>query len=386
MKGYVRYACTVCRRQKDLPHDPQRAFLRHCVITKGCPGQLLEVDRVAAPRPTPPEPTLLDWTPRGSAPAAEPAPEAPAPVPISTSSTGAITLALFLTLAEFNALAGEVTVTIEARKVEDIALRQYTFHVTAPTATIAGPDDAGLTLRFDAAAIAEGRVLVRVNGVGKFDGVDLTLAPDTITFLAPLAPGDVVGVTVYQALTIVERQLTLLAHAEGSDPNAWANVRYCEDGAYAPAIDARRRWFLFSTSGTALLGVAGDNRLRLKQVTGLTVADLATRARFLLAQPPYEGKDRVLTLAVNGGRLQQGFLLRVGRTPTGVQLEADAPAVEDVFPPLQLLVAKQPPTSALPWGSYVNPAAELVGGTATSAVLSDGAATALRGKVVLGPA
>lgn len=380
----------MCRRQRDLPADSVHALLNQCTITKGCPGRLFPVGERASARQPEAIAGVEDWFPRGARSPGQPAPPAPEPVDISCSRGGALVLALRLSPTTWEQIIEEVTVALEARRIDNVAQQQFNYRVSAPTTTISGPDLTGATLRFDAAAILEGRVQVRVNGALRQVGVDFTLAPDIVTFTAPLVVGDVVNVVVYQEQVVHVKSFKFRKNEQltGVISSAWENVRFCEQGTFRSLPPGRDRWFTFSAGPATYQHLALSSRLKLRAVSwqggGVAPAELAARVQFLLATPPYGGVDRALNRVVSGKELSEDFLMVVTGQEGNKRLAAEARAVKEIFPPLQLsFVATLPGTP--PRASFIDASAERATVASSGAIIEDTGLTAPAGTIVLGP-
>lgn len=381
--NYVTYQCSVCRRTKGLPEDSQRPLLNQCIITKGCLGRLFAVGESSIAVNPAPVAGLDDWYARGTEFVTRPATTTET-IDLSTSNDGALTLGLYLTLAERNALGDEVEVTFAARRINNIAFSQFNYRINAAGVTvISGADQTGVTLRFDQDAIDENRVYVRVNGVTKFITTDYTLTPNTVTFLTALTIGDQVSVSVFDQQnttthTVIFKQNNAYV---GIDVTAWKNVDYAEAGTFDGTDDARRRLVLWTADEQQFTALNVSSRLRVLEIESLTEAQFATRAFFLLAKSPYGATDRNLNFGISCGALNEQFLLSVSRTDTSKILLADASALHEFFPPLQLLYTAQPSGSGF-GSSYADTTAEFSTAAASSEIVQDSEQTVRTGRVI----
>lgn len=193
MTLYTTYQCSICRRKKDIIKDDKRAIPNLCVITKGCGGRLFPVGETTSASATAQVAGLTDWYPRGTAfnaDSIEIEVEKP-PVKLSTTSTASITVAV--SFASGVTPPQELSATLTQRKIEDISFQQYIFNTSKPSNIFSGRDSTGNNLRFDTTAIYQGRVFVLVNGIPKFNGEDLILTPNTVTFPAYFRISDGAG-------------------------------------------------------------------------------------------------------------------------------------------------------------------------------------------------
>lgn len=370
--NYITYQCSVCRRKRDLPEDSQRALLNHCTITKGCLGRLFAVGESSTLTPTPPVAGLEDWYARGTEFVMRPTTTTEM-VDMSTSADGALTLALYLTDAERTSIGNTITATVVTRRIDNIQYTQFNYRVNVDGATvISGPDQTGVTMRFDYDAINEDRVLVRVNGVTKYLPADYTLTPNTVTFATGLEVGDQVSVSVFSQQNTVTHSIVFTrndAYA-GITETAWKNVEYAELGTFVGTNDARARFVLWTADRQQLVPLSLSSRVRILSVGTLTAAQLAEKGYFLLSKSPHGTTDRQLSHAIGAGKLNEQFLIQVTSNSAGKILVVESSALVDFFPPLQLLF--QPLPAGSTWGpSYLDPTAEFSETPSSSAIVSD---------------
>jgi hypothetical protein len=233
--------------------------------------------------------------------------------------------------------------------VEDVGYQQYLFKPTIATPTVSGRDVTGKNMRFDALAINEGRVFVRVDGVSRFVGTsanEIQLTPNIITFNTPLAAGAVVDVLVYAEKNTIERILTFNANlttAISVNSGSWENVSYVKTYGASGILDAES-WWLYTARSVS--GIGSSSRMKLEGVydaanTALFTGSQLAKVRFFLASSPYENVDRYLNFVVEASKLHETFALSSVMTDK-IELFADAHSQVELYPPLQLYMSSNP--------------------------------------------
>lgn len=387
MSIYTTFQCSVCRRTKDVLKDNVRAVPNQCTITKGCTGSLFKIGETPLPSSVAPVAGLTDWYARGKKATATPVAPAESPIVLSTSSSGVITLAIYQTDAQ--ALARPALVLgLTQRSITDVEYQQYVFTVVGATTVVTGRDSTSKNLRFDQAAITEGRVFVRVNGVARFAGTassEFSLAPNIITFNSALPDGAVVDISVFLQKNTVKRQLAFNANYVTVDTTtaagSWGNVRWVKE--YDTTTDALKpnKWWIYSCTG--LDGIVSSSRLIINGIYEddgvtpvLSAAQISSaNIRFLLSSTPHENSDRYLNFYVAPEALVDGYALSTA-TSSIMELYADEVSLVEIYPPLQILS-----TALMTDSSFI--IADTF--TTTTTVSADAANVRLAGSKIIGP-
>lgn len=332
MANYVTYKCTVCRRTKDIIRDDVRALPNQCSITKACTGILYKEGEKTIPDIVSPESGVQDWYPRGKKLEVKEASAEDVPVSLSCSSTGTVTLALKLTDAEA-AYNQDINVNFVQTTPADIPYQQYLFRPTVDTTLVSGRDSQNKNLRFDQLAIDEKRVYVRVNGVPKVEGVDITLTPNTVTFSSIVAQNSSIEISVYFKKITTERSLSFAANAFNvSAVGAWGNIRWINRFNSSGAPDAAK-WRVY----TGRVSLAESAKLKLVNITDLNNVEIVqpSSAIFLLASDPFENVDRYLNFIVSADDLTDGYDIHATKNSTS-ELAVASNTVAEIYPPLIL--------------------------------------------------
>jgi hypothetical protein len=375
---YVTYQCSVCRRKKDLPKDDLRALPNQCTITKGCQGKLFSVGETAFPTATQPVFGLVDWYPRGQLQESLPIIPGEQTILLSTSAAGAVTMAVHMSDAD-HAANTTLNLNISQLRVEDVASTEY-FYVLGSAATmVSGQDANAKTMRFDQAAINDGRVFVIVNGVAKFPGIDLTLSVDKITFNSALPAGTAIDVSVYQQATTIDRVLTFTANST-KEPliagGSWSNVSWLEtyqQYSVGASIPDTMKWWIYTCSSFG--DVTTSARIKITGLYNASGSKLLFPATFLLASTPYEAVDRYLNFSVDISKLSADYAMMVVAN-TVSELAADIGALVEVYPPFQIFRSPAPSSSSLTLPDTF---------TTSGAIPTDSPLIRLSGKKILGP-
>jgi hypothetical protein len=356
MTTYIKYQCSLCRRNKDIERDPLRVAPSKCTITKGCAGTLIAYDQTAVPESTLPLAGVEDWYPRGMKKTVSMKEKPVEYFEVSSSTTGSLTIA-----AQYDN-ESDVPEFLEMillqRRNENVAVQDHTYRVVNPQSVFSGRDSNGKILRFDSQAIAESRIQVRVNGVLSTTAV---LTPNTVTFPTPITTGSIVSVRVQLEKDTVERTIKLMRNknvAPTASRGSWANVDYVSrfDGAQF------KKWWLFSIDQLASLIVG-----KISVVSYGTV----NPGMILLAHSPYESFDRYIEFIVPMERLIGQFHLSL-ETSKGARLLADKVSLNELYPTLRLDSE-----------SFISP--DGVKTSASSQIMADGGAEFLKSSKILGP-
>ena len=341
MTLYTTYQCSICRRKKDIIKDDKRAIPNLCVITKGCLGRLFPIGETNSATATAQVAGLTDWYPRGttfSADSVEIEVEKP-PVKLSTASTASITVAVYF--AGGVAPPAALTATLTQRKIEDISFQQYIFNVSVATSVFSGRDSTGSNLRFDTTAIYQGRVFVLVNGVAKFNGEDLVLTPNTVTFNSPVPAGAVVNVGVYVERNTVQRTLNFSRNdAQTSFQGAWYNIRHI---TFPPS---NSKWVLYTCNEIGDFTTSSRARLDKfeSQPGGMIPLE---NVKFLLASEPYGFLDRTMNFIANADEFGQNFCI-TAKLESVNELYIESQFIKEIYPPIHL-------KSSIPDSSFISP-------------------------------
>lgn len=342
MSIYVIYQCSICRRFKTLQKDDLRTVPTNCTITKGCQGSLSQTGETSTNTPTAPVAGLVDWYPRVQTviPAAQPAP-LPILIPLATTPSVQLTVALLLTDAQA-AANPDLSLNLVRQVTGSFASQQFMF-ISNTSTLVSGRDANGKNLRFDQAAINSARVSVVVNGVtlpiGTHAG-QITLTPNLVS-LATLPPaGSQIIITVFAAPQTSPFSLALTANFTTiGGPGSWGSVKWVNQlivNNSQLTNNLLQKWWLYtsqsidlpigtqlSLAGIGLQGQAGS------LIPG-TLGDLTSLA-FFLAQPPFDGVDRVLTSFLLGSAITQNAI-----SISNLGAVVDSLLVSTSFPPLSL--------------------------------------------------
>lgn len=337
MTTYVTYQCSICRRTKDIEQDNFRALPNQCTITKGCSGTLSKIGDTAIASAVDPVNGLTDWYPRGKKIVVTEAPPVSEQISMSCSETGTLTLAVFMTNAE---AASNPTLKLIAKQrlSADVPSTEYVYTVAAPTTIISGKDSTGKNLRFDQAAIDDGRVQVLVNGVIRTDYI---ATPNVITFATPLAIGSIVEVTVFGIAPTTPQTLEFVANYSfiaSESAGSWANIRWVDE--YNPTTgdlesdEQSKKWWIYSCS--SLSNLSASSILSIVAIKNSAETVTFSTARFLIAAPPYDSTDRYLNFYIDVTALSNGYLLS-SVISSITELYAQSEALIEIYPPFQLI-------------------------------------------------
>jgi len=335
MTTYVTYQCNLCRRKKDILQDNLRAIPTNCTITKGCLGSLSILGQTNTPKTTVADSQLTDWYPRGTVKTITELTSINV-IPLSSSSTGVLTLAIKAAQSVISSHPSVVVKFIQ-RRVDDISYTLYQFSTTEVSNIVSGRDSNNKILRFNAQAIIDGRISVRVNGVLKEVGIDFTLTPDIITFTSPFVAGTSVEISVYTAKDTVSRELVFTSNTSSSinvNSGAWGNIRWVLDSN-------DEKWWIYSSEDA--ISLPTSTRFKLDGVfdsTGTTeiVSDYSN-VNFLLSANPYTNTDRYQNLFVNGVDIKEDFYLSTVQSEKN-ELCIDENMIHEIFPPFSIIKSK----------------------------------------------
>jgi hypothetical protein len=347
MNRYITYQCTVCRRTKDVERDNLRAIPTGCTITKGCGGTLFKVGDKGFAEQTVPVAGVTDWHPRGTSPVSGMSVKSDELIKISNSSSGALVLAVKFTTAQATATS-QIILKLEQRRVEAIPFTQFTFRVLTKTDRVSGRDSQGKNLRIDSTAEAEGRLLVRVNGVQRSikDVTGAGTLSATIELTQELEPQSVVDVIVFNEREVQEQELRFATNrtiAVNDLSGAWGNVRFVDK--VNPLIDApfQERYWLYTCTSTSQ--IPASSRIRVVSLNG--VEDIPIEdAAFLLSSEPHTHVDRYVNLLIPLSVCQDGFNILTSSTPTR-DFTVERNLIQDVYPPLRIRRGYTPQTQSL---------------------------------------
>lgn len=358
MTTYIKYQCSVCRRTKDVEQDNVHVAPNKCTITKGCLGILLVLEQTKIQQPVLPVAGLEDWYPRGQTRVQKTAALEVPPVRVATSASGAFVVAV--KTENSNLLPDSFDIVFLQRRTEDIAYNEYTYRTTEVKSVFSGRDSNGKILRIDQAAINEGRVLVRVNGVISTLGVATI---NTITFPSPQPVGTVVTIRVQLEKETIEKTITVTRNSEQTpviSRGSWSNINYISrfnNGNY-------EKWWLYTVDVLAGIGI-GKLKISSTTLTGFPMM-------LMLAHDPFARVDRYLDFIVPLEVLFQDYYLNLPSSDSAT-LVVDRSAVNEIYPPLVLT----------PVASFL--AADELQTTASSAVISDDVNEILVSSKILGP-
>jgi len=320
------------------------------MITKGCVGKLVPVKETNLPIASPSVAGVEDWFARGSPAKMEALSNATPNFELSTSSTGSLVVAV----KSQSTPPPSLTLTLEQKRVGDVAFQQYQFRPTSAFTLVFGKDVNGKNLRFDDAAIAEDRITVRVNGV---ETKDFDLQPNKITFRTQILANSIVDIIVYTEKSTSTRTLTLIRNktlVPSLTRGAWSNIDYV-----LRIESSTTKWYLYSID---LISGLAAGKIR---VVGNNVAD---DAMILLASTPYQSLDRYLNFVIDQSALSSDFNL----THTSGTLTASQDLLSELFPPLVILPEAQIST-------------DLYTASSSSEIITDTTEVRFTSKKILGP-
>lgn len=343
MANYITYQCSICRRSKDVLKDDNRALPNMCIITKGCQGRIFPINEKTFIDPVIPLTGITDWFPKGKE-VSEIKPQTPqqSDINLSTSKIGTLTLAVR------GVQIDKVHLKVLERKIEDIDFQQYFYKLDQPTNTIPSiggsikRDIYGKLLVFDEEAINDGRVMVLVNGVARFEGSSLddldSISPNNVSFNKVLPAGTVISVLVYAEKDVQEKNITFLLNStKRSRYGSWANVSAVRDLNFytGPVIDS---WYVYTCE--TVTTILPNSRLKIVSLnntagTVLKSGNNLTDVRFLLASEPFSSADRYYNFIVDTQILRDslfGYSIGEGIIKLGIEGEA----VTEIFPPLKI--------------------------------------------------
>lgn len=330
--NYATYTCSVCKRSKDFIRDDKRVLPASCSITKSCTGTLHKTGQKLIAENTLPSSTVRDWYPRGKKPVVSNLVKADPGFSLSCDVDGT----MFLAVASSNP-EDRVVLRVTKSVPTDVEYQRYLFIPSAPQTILSGRDSQNRVLRFDLAAISEGRVAVRVNGVLRNPGAgvdDIVLTPNTVVFNSPVAFGSNIDVSVYLVQITTSENITFAPNNEGQS-GAWGNVRwfnrYDADGQLSPD-----KWWVYNT------------RLSLKNSASLRIDSLddadgnvlysgagLSNVIFLTAGQPFEHVDRLTSFFLSCDSLESEFNVNAVKDGTS-HFSVDNKFMTETYPPIPL--------------------------------------------------
>lgn len=356
MTTYIKYQCTVCRREKTLEQDTLRVTPNKCTITKACSGILQVTGTTVSPINLTPVAGVEDWYADGSRTNSSNTASSEMAVGIATSEVGALVLAI--KEQDEGSLPSSIDVTFEQRRSENVKYSEYTYRPTSATTVFTGKDSSGKILRIDSAAIAEDRIQVRVNGVLT---IDFTATTNTITLATPAPIGSVVIIRVQAEKETITRTVSFTRNSQQIPSVArgsWANVdlirRFTNGVGY-------ETWWIYSIDSTNGFGVG---KLRLVSI------DSSREAMFVLAHTPFTSFDRYLNFILPPENLMGDFPINVESSTR--DLIVDRSLVQEIYPPIRLQA-----------DAFIDPESRVT--ESSSALVADDINVLLKGDKVLGP-
>lgn len=355
MTTHIKYQCTVCRREKTLEQDTLRVTPNKCTITKACSGILQVIGSTVQQVNVLPVAGLEDWYADGSRAQTTNTASSEIAVGIETSEVGAIVLAL--KEQDEGSLPSSIEVTFEQRRAENVSYSEYTYRPQSASTVFTGKDSSGKILRIDAAAIAEDRIQVRVNGVLT---TQFTATTNTITLATPAPTGSVVNIRVQTEKETIIRTVTFTRNTQQVPSTArgsWSNVdlirRFTNGVGY-------ETWWVYSVDNLNV----GVGKLKLVSI------DTSREAMLLLAHTPFSSFDRYLNFVVPSENLEGDFPINVD-TQTR-ELTIDRSLVLEIYPPIRLQ-----------GDAFIDPESRVT--ESSSAIVADDINVLLKGDKVLGP-
>lgn len=356
MTTYIKYQCTVCRREKTEERDTVRVSTNKCTITKACSGILQVTGTTVNQINVLPVAGLDDWYADGSRQVTTSTASTEIAVGIATSENGA--LALAVKEHDEGSLPNTIDVTFEQRRSENVAYSEYTYRPTSTTSVFTGKDSNGKILRIDAAAIAEDRIQVRVNGV---QTTNFTATTNTITLATPAPALSVVNIRVQAEKETIIRTVTFTRNSQlvpTAARGSWANISLIRRFTNGVGYDT---WWVYSIDDTNGFGLGK-----------LKIVELSTtrEAMLLLAHTPFTSFDRYLNFIAPVSNLTGDFPISVDSQTR--DLTVDRSKVLEIYPPLRLQ-----------GDAYIDPETRVT--ESSSAIVTDDINVLLKGDKVLGP-
>jgi hypothetical protein len=326
---------------------------------------------------------LTDWYPRGQKIVVTPIPVANETISLACNNSGAITIAIKMSVAEANANSILKMKLIQTR-VENVSSQTFLYKIITSTVLITGKDSTGKILRFNQLAIDEGRVFVRVDGVLRNMGASSTeysLTPNSINFNTALNIGSIVDVAVYSEKGTIDRVLTFTQHDANIDNNygAWGNIRYLEEynSSMNLSID---KWWIYTCSEINSINYSSSIRLdgifEIDETTPFRIDDALNSVRFLISAPAHENTDRYLNFYIDCIDLHNEFLITSVFENINT-LYADGKSLRELFPTFQIIDNLVPSLSAYLKADVFIPS--------TSQIQTDSPAILLSGNKTIGP-
>lgn len=289
-----------------------------------------------SPSFTPLAPNLSDWYPRNAVVAEVQSSVSPQ---VSLVNSGANTLTIAVNMAHLpdgeDSHNGISAILLQLDKLQavDIAFIEYVFNLTSDNSTISGRDSVGRNMKFDAAAIEDGRVTVRVNGVVRNPGTgvyDFVASPNLITFNTPLSAGSKITVEVFSVAQISGATVELFRHDTANSnqkiSGAWNNIKWILVPVANSPVLAYEKWWLFSS--ISLIGIDRNSQYRisgLKDTSNSSVLNTEnSNAAFLLSDSPNSNFDRVFHSLVTIDNLMatNSHLLKTDVTTTAFNVDS----------------------------------------------------------------
>lgn len=315
MTTYVTYQCSTCRRFKDIALDTVRALPNKCTITKGCSGFIIAVSETQNNKPTLPVAGVEDWYARSTSKIVVQRKKKNDFISVNASANDGLVFAIQADLE--TQLPDYLDVEITQRRAEDVSFQEFEFSSKVVSASFSGKDSFGKILRFDAVAIAEDRVSVRLNGVQ----VTPTLTPNTVVFSSPLPINSQISIRVLSEKQSIDKKIRMFKNSlqtPAAVRGSWSNVQSVDmfnSGQF-------KKWWIYSIDS---LGAIGLGKFKIKNL------GVSNDAVLLLSHPPHGEIDRYLTLVVPLPNVIADFNL-IRSSSNNVVI--DMVDVAKIFPPI----------------------------------------------------
>lgn len=312
MKKYLRFSCTVCKREVDKLVDNSRFVPDKCTITLSCQGRLVPVEYKSDGQITAtPEIGVTDWYPRGSTLVQSTPISEPRLIDTSTGSFQQLVLAVKLSADPPSTSTAKLTLQTRAEAPKDF--KSYVYRRETEFSTISGVEDgiSKKTLKFKVWGTDPDEVSVYLNGVKLQEGTgpsdyqldDGTPTPpapsNTIKFNSPILPVGTfqVEVVVSKPQPAITRELTFNRNSDNEArlaSGSWENVSHIER---ISSTGAAERFYLFTydvksnpdlTRNTILFPTGS---VLVNTGSSSITASLAD-CLFLLSRKPYTKVDR----------------------------------------------------------------------------------------------
>lgn len=331
MTKFTTFKCTVCDKTRDFIKDSMRVLPNNCNITPNCTGRLYPLEDKSF--------SQNYYTLSSESPAPEEASEDDT-FYLNNSAVPIINIAVKSTAS----LPDILHLNLLMQKIDSIGYKQYSFKLSQASSTVPElingvpkKDINGKNLTFTASDIASKKISITINGVPALVGVEISeISPGLITFAAPLPPGSMVTVIVYDEQKIKSEKLIFTK-------NTFRKITY---GSWSNISKVKSRQLLESSEPAELdvyhcddfQTLKGNYKILIESVTDENDAIIKSALQlnevlFLLSRYPHTTVDRYMNFVCKGSNFSKTYSLNSSYI-TIFGLSASREFLDEIYPPL----------------------------------------------------